>query len=651
MGRKKIRIERIKDERNRQVTFTKRKNGLMKKAMELSVLCDCDIALAIVNSNNKAFQYSSTKDGEIESVLERYRKAAMIKVNGSNTNGGGDGKGNGDSSSGGGGMTNVAEKRSNKDLFKQHFANQSLGGVYNAGETRKKKKKTEKMVKGSLETDDDEEEEEDSGSESEEQKEDEEKREEEEEEEEEERVAEANEKKQTAKKKDNAEKAPLDEVDELKSRIVAPAVITTKPAPKKGRLDFNEEETPIALLAATQFTSSQTTKTSGMKKKKKKSTERIISSYDERSERAVRKLRVEAKKLIESDRDDDAEEKEDRGNEKDDEKDHRTKRREVKMNIKELSSPIKKRRFKMWSSDTKNDEFVNGARKELAREAANAISTSKQKEGHYQTRPSSARSAGIGFFDGGFRLWGNNGEDNNSKKRKNTTTALDLSGSHGGSHSFNLDGILSPTAAALSCLPSPMYFPNSNNNNNNNNNNNSLTRTMMNLTSVSGGLLSYFLGSSSSNNNNNEEDDEDVQNLTFPQKRKLSVEIPPRGEEGFERLRKTDANNSSRASSALKASPTSSFLFSPIPHKVGFISPGPLTALLHYDEMERRERLKRNGKRSSDFFMLDDDDEEEEEEEEEEREEEKNAKSRLPWMHVDDIWLFEGKGGKEKEDE
>ncbi len=34
MGRKKIQITRIADERNRQVTFTKRKFGLMKKAYE-----------------------------------------------------------------------------------------------------------------------------------------------------------------------------------------------------------------------------------------------------------------------------------------------------------------------------------------------------------------------------------------------------------------------------------------------------------------------------------------------------------------------------------------------------------------------------------------------------------------------------------------
>ena len=47
MGRKKIQISRITDERNRQVTFNKRKFGVMKKAYELSVLCDCEIALII----------------------------------------------------------------------------------------------------------------------------------------------------------------------------------------------------------------------------------------------------------------------------------------------------------------------------------------------------------------------------------------------------------------------------------------------------------------------------------------------------------------------------------------------------------------------------------------------------------------------------
>ncbi|KAK8741509.1 hypothetical protein OTU49_002253 [Cherax quadricarinatus] len=69
MGRKKIQISRITDERNRQVTFTKRKFGLMKKAYELSVLCDCEIALIIFNSSNKLFQYAST---DMDKVLLKY---------------------------------------------------------------------------------------------------------------------------------------------------------------------------------------------------------------------------------------------------------------------------------------------------------------------------------------------------------------------------------------------------------------------------------------------------------------------------------------------------------------------------------------------------------------------------------------------------
>jgi hypothetical protein len=69
MGRNKIKIERIANERNRQATFTKRKNGLIKKAMELSILCDCEIALIVFNHPNKLFQYASD---DVTKVLLRY---------------------------------------------------------------------------------------------------------------------------------------------------------------------------------------------------------------------------------------------------------------------------------------------------------------------------------------------------------------------------------------------------------------------------------------------------------------------------------------------------------------------------------------------------------------------------------------------------
>ncbi|KAJ8274055.1 hypothetical protein COCON_G00086800 [Conger conger] len=57
------------DQRNRQVTFTKRKFGLMKKAYELSVLCDCEIALIIFNGANRLFQYASS---DMDKVLLKY---------------------------------------------------------------------------------------------------------------------------------------------------------------------------------------------------------------------------------------------------------------------------------------------------------------------------------------------------------------------------------------------------------------------------------------------------------------------------------------------------------------------------------------------------------------------------------------------------
>lgn len=69
MGRKKIQIEKIKDERSRSVTFQKRKIGIMKKAMELSILCDCEIALVIYATNDKCITFST--NGNFEEMVRK----------------------------------------------------------------------------------------------------------------------------------------------------------------------------------------------------------------------------------------------------------------------------------------------------------------------------------------------------------------------------------------------------------------------------------------------------------------------------------------------------------------------------------------------------------------------------------------------------
>ncbi|XP_020237639.1 MADS-box transcription factor 17 isoform X2 [Cajanus cajan] len=74
MGRGKVVLERIHNKINRQVTFSKRRNGLLKKAFELSVLCDAEVALIIFSSRGKLFQYSST---DISRIIEKYRQCCF----------------------------------------------------------------------------------------------------------------------------------------------------------------------------------------------------------------------------------------------------------------------------------------------------------------------------------------------------------------------------------------------------------------------------------------------------------------------------------------------------------------------------------------------------------------------------------------------
>jgi len=74
MGRKKIEIKTIDDVRVRKVTFNKRKSGLIKKAMELSILCDCEIGLMIATPppESKVFQYSSTTMPQVIQRLQQH---------------------------------------------------------------------------------------------------------------------------------------------------------------------------------------------------------------------------------------------------------------------------------------------------------------------------------------------------------------------------------------------------------------------------------------------------------------------------------------------------------------------------------------------------------------------------------------------------
>ncbi|XP_054795060.1 MADS-box protein SVP-like isoform X2 [Prosopis cineraria] len=71
MAREKIKIKKIDNVTARQVTFSKRRRGLFKKASELAVLCDAEVGLIVFSSTGKLFEFcnSSTKD-----MITRYNQ-------------------------------------------------------------------------------------------------------------------------------------------------------------------------------------------------------------------------------------------------------------------------------------------------------------------------------------------------------------------------------------------------------------------------------------------------------------------------------------------------------------------------------------------------------------------------------------------------
>ncbi|KAL5751426.1 hypothetical protein ACOSP7_026029 [Xanthoceras sorbifolium] len=72
MGRGRVELKRIENKINRQVTFAKRRNGLLKKAYELSVLCDAEVALIIFSNRGKLYEFCSSPS--LVKTIERYQR-------------------------------------------------------------------------------------------------------------------------------------------------------------------------------------------------------------------------------------------------------------------------------------------------------------------------------------------------------------------------------------------------------------------------------------------------------------------------------------------------------------------------------------------------------------------------------------------------
>ncbi|XP_029126468.1 MADS-box protein AGL42 isoform X1 [Cajanus cajan] len=71
MVRGKVQMKKIEDATSRQVTFSKRRTGLVKKANELSVLCDAQVAVIVFSQNGRLYEFSSS---DMTKILERYHE-------------------------------------------------------------------------------------------------------------------------------------------------------------------------------------------------------------------------------------------------------------------------------------------------------------------------------------------------------------------------------------------------------------------------------------------------------------------------------------------------------------------------------------------------------------------------------------------------
>ena len=80
MARGKVQLKRIENPVHRQVTFCKRRAGLLKKAKELSVLCDAEIGLFIFSAHGKLYELATKGSLSLSLSLYIYLKHVCISI-------------------------------------------------------------------------------------------------------------------------------------------------------------------------------------------------------------------------------------------------------------------------------------------------------------------------------------------------------------------------------------------------------------------------------------------------------------------------------------------------------------------------------------------------------------------------------------------
>ncbi|NP_001234077.2 floral homeotic protein DEFICIENS [Solanum lycopersicum] len=79
MARGKIQIKKIENQTNRQVTYSKRRNGLFKKANELTVLCDAKVSIVMISSTGKLHEFISPSI-TTKQLFDLYQKTIGVDI-------------------------------------------------------------------------------------------------------------------------------------------------------------------------------------------------------------------------------------------------------------------------------------------------------------------------------------------------------------------------------------------------------------------------------------------------------------------------------------------------------------------------------------------------------------------------------------------